>query len=192
MQTKKIIIILILLLLPTVILAQDNLTGFVTDAQSGEPLIGAAISINGQKGVGAITDINGFFSIHTNKKNPYELSVSYTGYKTQQIKIEKNQKEVKIQLEESVDYLKEVVVVGYGTQSRTQLTGAVSTIKADVFANTTAATLDGALGGQVAGLHVTAASGQPGASSSIRIRGGNSINASKSFSIGIYIMIITY
>ena len=178
MQTKKIIIILILLLLPTVILAQDNLTGFVTDAQSGEPLIGAAISINGQKGVGAITDINGSFSIHTDKKNPFELSVSYTGYKTQQIKIEKNQKEVNIQLEESVDYLKEVVVVGYGTQSRTQLTGAVSTIKADVFANTTAATLDGALGGQVAGLHVTAASGQPGASSSIRIRGGNSINAS--------------
>lgn len=178
MQTKKIIIILILLLLPTVILAQDSLTGFVTDAQSGEPLIGAAISINGQKGVGAITDINGSFSIHTDKKNPYELSVSYTGYKTQQIKIEKNQKEVNIQLEESVDYLKEVVVVGYGTQSRTQLTGAVSTIKADVFANTTAATLDGALGGQVAGLHVTAASGQPGASSSIRIRGGNSINAS--------------
>ena len=178
MQTKKIIIILILLLLPTVILAQDNLTGFVTDAQSGEPLIGAAISINGQKGVGAITDINGSFSIHTDKKDPYELSVSYTGYKTQQIKIEKNQKEVNIQLEESVDYLKEVVVVGYGTQSRTQLTGAVSTIKADVFANTTAATLDGALGGQVAGLHVTAASGQPGASSSIRIRGGNSINAS--------------
>ena len=165
MQTKKIIIILILLLLPTVILAQDSLTGFVTDAQSGEPLIGAAISINGQKGVGAITDINGSFSIHTDKKNPYELSVSYTGYKTQQIKIEKNQKEVNIQLEESVDYLKEVVVVGYGTQSRTQLTGAVSTIKADVFANTTAATLDGALGGQVAGLHVTAASGQPGASS---------------------------
>lgn len=68
MQTKKIIIILILLLLPTVILAQDSLTGFVTDAQSGEPLIGAAISINGQKGVGAITDINGFFSIHTDKK----------------------------------------------------------------------------------------------------------------------------
>ena len=178
MRIKKIITILTLLLLPTVIWAQDNLVGVVTDAQSGEPLIGAAISINGQKGTGVVTDINGSFSIHTNSKTPFELSVSYTGYKTQQVKIESSQKKVNIHLEESVDYLKEVVVVGYGTQSRTQLTGAVSTIKADVFANTTAATLDGALGGQVAGLHVTNASGQPGASSSIRIRGGNSINAS--------------
>ena len=178
MRIKKIITILTLLLLPTVIWAQDNLVGVVTDAQSGEPLIGAAISINGQKGTGVVTDINGSFSIHTNSKTPFELSVSYTGYKTQQVKIENSQKKVNIHLEESVDYLKEVVVVGYGTQSRTQLTGAVSTIKADVFANTTAATLDGALGGQVAGLHVTNASGQPGASSSIRIRGGNSINAS--------------
>ena len=178
MRIKKIITILTLLLLPTVIWAQDNLVGVVTDAQSGEPLIGAAISINGQKGIGVVTDINGSFSIHTNSKTPFELSVSYTGYKTQQVKIENSQKKVNIHLEESVDYLKEVVVVGYGTQSRTQLTGAVSTIKADVFANTTAATLDGALGGQVAGLHVTNASGQPGASSSIRIRGGNSINAS--------------
>ena len=178
MRIKKIITILTLLLLPTVIWAQDNLVGVVTDAQSGEPLIGAAISINGQKGTGVVTDINGSFSIHTNSKTPFELSVSYTGYKTQQVKIENSQKKVNIHLEESVDYLKEVVVVGYGTQSRTQLTGAVSTIKADVFANTTAATLDGALGGQVAGLHVTNASGQPGASCSIRIRGGNSINAS--------------
>lgn len=178
MRIKKIITILTLLLLPTVIWAQDNLVGVVTDAQSGEPLIGAAISINGQKGTGVVTDINGSFSIHTNSKTPFELSVSYTGYKTQQVKIENSQKKVNIHLEESVDYLKEVVVVGYGTQSRTQITGAVSTIKADVFANTTAATLDGALGGQVAGLHVTNASGQPGASSSIRIRGGNSINAS--------------
>ena len=178
MRIKKIITILTLLLLPTVIWAQDNLVGVVTDAQSGEPLIGAAISINGQKGTGVVTDINGSFSIHTNSKTPFELSVSYTGYKTQQVKIENSQKKVNIHLEESVDYLKEVVVVGYGTQSRTQLTGAVSTIKADVFANTTAATLDGALGGQVSGLHVTNASGQPGASSSIRIRGGNSINAS--------------
>lgn len=178
MRIKKIITILTLLLLPTVIWAQDNLVGVVTDAQSGEPLIGAAISINGQKGTGVVTDINGSFSIHTNSKTSFELSVSYTGYKTQQVKIENSQKKVNIHLEESVDYLKEVVVVGYGTQSRTQLTGAVSTIKADVFANTTAATLDGALGGQVAGLHVTNASGQPGASSSIRIRGGNSINAS--------------
>ncbi len=74
--------------------------------------------------------------------------------------------------------LNEVVVVGYGTQRRTQLTGAVTTVGAERFADVAAPTLDGALDGAVAGLHVTASSGQPGAASNIRIRGGNSVNAS--------------
>ena len=74
--------------------------------------------------------------------------------------------------------LNEVVVVGYGTQRRTQLTGAVTTVGAERFADVAPPTLDGALGGAVAGLHVTASSGQPGAASNIRIRGGNSVNAS--------------
>lgn len=76
------------------------------------------------------------------------------------------------------DDLNEIVVVGYGTQRRTQLTGAVTKVGADVFDVTTSPTLDGALSGTVAGLNVTASSGQPGAASSIRIRGGNSVNAS--------------
>ena len=71
-----------------------------------------------------------------------------------------------------------VVVVGYGTQRRTQLTGSVTTIGAERFADAPVPTLDGALNGAVAGLNVTAASGQPGAASNIRIRGGNSVNAS--------------
>ena len=74
--------------------------------------------------------------------------------------------------------LNEIVVVGYGTQKRTQLTGSVTKVKADIFELSQAPTLDGALSGQVAGLSVTASSGQPGADSHIRIRGGNSINAS--------------
>jgi len=74
--------------------------------------------------------------------------------------------------------LNEIVVVGYGTQKRTQLTGSVTKVKADIFEISQAPTLDGALSGQVAGLNVTASSGQPGADSHIRIRGGNSVNAS--------------
>lgn len=74
--------------------------------------------------------------------------------------------------------LNEVVVVGYGTQRRTQLTGAVTTVGAERFADVATPTLDGALDGAVAGLHVTASSGQPGAASNMRIRGGNSVNAS--------------
>ena len=74
--------------------------------------------------------------------------------------------------------INEIVVVGYGTQKRTQLTGSVTKIGGSLFGKATAPTLDGALNGAVAGLNVTATSGQPGAASQVRIRGGNSVNAS--------------
>ncbi|MBO7569339.1 MAG: TonB-dependent receptor, partial [Bacteroidaceae bacterium] len=106
------------------------------------------------------------------------LNISFTGYKPQTVTVYDDEEDINVKLTEKRSYLNDVVVVGYGTQSRTQLTGSVTTVKADVFENSTSATLDGALSGQVAGLNVTAASGQPGADSSIRIRGGNSVNAS--------------
>lgn len=87
-------------------------------------------------------------------------------------------KTCKVGLHDDFNALNEVVVVGYGTQKRQQLTGSVTTVKADVFQQAQVPTLDQALAGQVAGLNVTASSGQPGAASQIRIRGGNSINAS--------------
>ena len=74
--------------------------------------------------------------------------------------------------------LNEMVVVGYGTQKRTQLTGSVTKLGGSLFEKTTTPTFEGALNGTVAGLNVTASSGQPGAASQIRIRGGNSVNAS--------------
>ena len=83
-----------------------------------------------------------------------------------------------LSMEREEHNLSEIVVVGYGTQKRTQLTGSVTKVKADIFTTSQAPTLDGALSGQVAGLNVTASSGQPGADSHIRIRGGNSVNAS--------------
>ncbi len=83
-----------------------------------------------------------------------------------------------LSMEREEHHLSEIVVVGYGTQKRTQLTGSVTKVKADIFTTSQAPTLDGALSGQVAGLNVTASSGQPGADSHIRIRGGNSVNAS--------------
>ena len=83
-----------------------------------------------------------------------------------------------LSMEREEHNLREIVVVGYGTQKRTQLTGSVTKVKADIFTTSQAPTLDGALSGQVAGLNVTASSGQPGADSHIRIRGGNSVNAS--------------
>ena len=165
-------------LLPTSVWAQSNITGRVTDAVTGEPLIGAVVSVKGQKNTGTVTNAEGEFSVHSAKNTPVSIVVSYLGYRPQQIDVYDDEDEISVALREAGGYLKEVVVIGYGTQNRTQLTGAVSTIKSDVFTNTTSATLDGALDGQVAGLHVTASSGQPGSESSIRIRGGNSVNAS--------------
>lgn len=150
--------------------------GHVVDAVTGESIWGATIYdiINS---VGATTDANGDFRLDIDRL-PSTIKVSYVGYKETEVKLNENDSTYTIRLKEESQDLGEIVVVGYGTQRRTQLTGAVTKVGADVFDVTTAPTLDGALSGTVAGLNVTASSGQPGAASSIRIRGGNSVNAS--------------
>lgn len=128
-------------------------------------------------GDGTTTDGHGHFRLDPGPL-PADIIVSYIGYSQTTVKVKDDNQHLVVRLHEDNHHLDEVVVVGYGTQRRRQLTGSVVTVKSDVFENSTAATLDGALSGQVAGLSVTAASGQPGAESSIRIRGGNSVNAS--------------
>ena len=153
----------------------QKIQGIIVDATTGESVIGATVKY--AEGKGVTTDYDGHFTIDV-KSLPVKLNISYTGYLPQTIMVYDDEEDIHVKLTEKHSYLNDVVVVGYGTQSRTQLTGSVTTVKADVFENSTASTLDGALSGQVAGLNVTAASGQPGAESSIRIRGGNSVNAS--------------
>lgn len=151
------------------------INGRVADAATGEAIIGASIIYNNK--VGAVTDAEGRFHLDI-KSYPSAINVSYVGYESLQVKLSERDSVVNIRLHEDAQTLSEVVVVGYGTQKRTQLTGSVTTVKADVFSQSQSATLDGALSGQVAGLSVTASSGQPGADSQLRIRGGNSVNAS--------------
>ena len=153
----------------------QTVQGTIVDAITGESILGATVRYGDGKGV--TTDIDGHFAIDV-KSLPVKLTISFTGYRAQAITVYDDEEDINVKLTEKRSYLNDVVVVGYGTQSRTQLTGSVTTVKADVFENSTSSTLDGALSGQVAGLNVTAASGQPGAESSIRIRGGNSVNAS--------------
>ncbi|MBR1492415.1 MAG: TonB-dependent receptor [Bacteroidaceae bacterium] len=153
----------------------QTVQGTITDAATGESIIGATVKYGDGKGV--TTDIDGHFALDV-KSLPVKLNISFTGYRPQTVTVYDDEEDINVKLAEKRSYLNDVVVVGYGTQSRTQLTGSVTTVKADVFENSTSSTLDGALSGQVAGLNVTAASGQPGAESSIRIRGGNSVNAS--------------
>lgn len=154
----------------------QTVSGTVVDRLTREPIVGATV-IDAATRKGTVSDIDGRFAIST-AALPATLRISFIGYKPQEAVVTDAGRELAVSLEEEVNDLAEMVVVGYGTQRRTQLTGSVTKIKADVFASSPAPTLDGALGGAVAGLNVTAASGQPGAASSIRIRGGNSVNAS--------------
>ena len=158
--------------------AQVALTGRVTDAATAEPLTGAQVVLKSAKGTGAITDLEGNFTLNTREKLPLTLVIDYIGYRTEEIDVYDDSEPIDIELSEDVNTLSEVVIIGYGTQKRTQLTGSVTTVKADVLENTRQSTIDGALSGLISGLNVTASSGQPGAESQLRIRGGNSVNAS--------------
>ena len=150
------------------------INGRVADAATGEAIIGASIIYNNK--VGAVTDVDGRFHLDI-ASYPSDINVSYIGYESLHVKISERDSVVSIRLHEDTHKLNEVVVVGYGTQKRTQLTGSVATISSEKIDLVPAPTLDAALGGIVTGVDVTQ-NGQPGAGSTIRIRGGNSVNAS--------------
>ncbi len=158
-------------------LSQTVITGTITDAQSGEPLIGAALVPKSAGEQGTITDANGQFRLVTRAELPITLSVQFIGYRPLEVDVYDSSEPVDIQLVDNSSRLTEVVVVGYGTQKRTQLTGSVATMGADRLAALPVPTLDAALGGTITGVDVST-SGQPGSGSTIRIRGGNSVNAS--------------
>lgn len=154
-------------------LIQSKLDGTVVDDITNQPIIGASINIKGTTH-GVVTDSEGKFYFQTGQKLPYILIVSYIGYKKAEVIVEKNP--VIIHLKEERQELDELVVVGYGTQKRKDITGSVASVpKANLSQVTSSA--DNLLRGAVAGVVVTQSSGRPGASSSVRIRGGNSITA---------------
>ncbi len=177
-MNKRLLTYLLFLATTNVAFSNTTVNGRVIDAVTGEPLIGAHVVLKDARGIGAATDLEGNFSLDIAAELPQTLVVEYLGYGQQEIAVKDDSKPLNIELSEDSELLSEVVIVGYGTQSRTKLTGSVTTIRADILETSKQATLDGALSGQVAGLAVTASSGQPGADSHIRIRGGNSVNAS--------------
>ncbi|KAA6311044.1 TonB-dependent receptor SusC [termite gut metagenome] len=161
------------------VFAQQNslsIQGQVLDRKSNEPLIGASISIEKDK-TGTVSDADGKFFLSL-ESFPATISVSYLGYQTAKISVEKNSGTVTVFLLEDTSVLNEVVIVGYGTQRRKELTGSVASVPKSVLKHVNVPSFDGLLGGTVAGLNVTQNSGQPGAASAIRIRGGNSVTAS--------------
>lgn len=172
------LLLIVFVLFPDFIFAQNIISGQVTDALTGESLTGASVIVKGDRTLGVITDGEGKFNLKINQDVPVSLSIGYIGYQSQQIDVRDVNEPLAIKLKQSSNLLNGIVVVGYGSQKRERLTGSVATVENDVFAKSPSPTLDVALEGQVAGLHVTASSGQPGAASQIRIRGGNSVNAS--------------
>lgn len=175
---KRLFLLLLTIFLSLSALSQTTLTGRITDAHTNEPLIGATIAPKSSKELGAVTDVNGRFALVTNSQLPLTLLVQYVGYRSQEVDVYDASEPNELQLtDNNTNRLNEVVVVGYGTQKRTQLTGSVASLTAEQLENIPAPTLDAALGGAVTGLDVIA-NGQPGSGSTIRIRGGNSVNAS--------------
>lgn len=141
----------------------------MTDVK-GEPIIGANVSVIG-KSIGTITDIDGKFTIQASQGNT--LQVSFIGYKTQTTKVAN--KHITIVLQEDMEMLDEVVVIGYGTVKKSDLTGSVSSISQKNIKDQPMTRLDQALSGRIPGVVVITNSGAPEQSTQIRIRGANSI-----------------
>ncbi|MEY4108039.1 MAG: hypothetical protein RL181_2381 [Bacteroidota bacterium] len=171
---KRRSLILSLLLFSAVsLMAQRAITGKVMDEKS-EPLIGASILVKGTS-TGTVTDVDGSFELQA-PANATTLVVSYTGYATKEVALS-SASAYTITLESEAIALEDVVVVGYGTQSRKELTGSVAKISSEQIARLPVTGVDQALQGQAPGVQVTAASGTPGSSVSIRVRGPSSISA---------------
>lgn len=157
----------------TVVSQKRLVTGVVLDSQ-GEPVVGANVFEKGEKTNGTITDIGGKFSL--NVSDNATLVVSFVGFKNQEIAV-KGRDKIDIRLADDTELLDEVVVVGYMTQKKGLVTGAVSSMKMDEKLNTLPTTSAGnILVGKLAGVSVSTPNGLPGAAPSISIRTGSSWN----------------
>ncbi|MBP9507975.1 MAG: TonB-dependent receptor [Bacteroides sp.] len=165
---------ILLYLFPLWAFAQSiSVQGVVKDP-SGEPIIGASILEVGTTN-GTITDVYGSFKLTTSSKGT--LKVSFIGYQTQLIAVA-GKKQLAVTMKEDTEVLDEVVVVGYGQMRRSDLTGAVVSVSSDAISKSVTTSIDQVLQGRAAGVQVQQNTGMPGGSSSIRIRGVNSLNAS--------------
>ena len=178
MYVKKVTLIIVLLLLGlTQMWAQTvTVTGVVTDKQTGEPLIGVSVAVKGTVR-GSITDLDGKFSI-SNVSAGEVLSISYIGYTTQEIEVKDGTTNYVVALSEDTEVLDEVVVVGFGTQRRANLTEAVATVDTKVLKSRPVTNLGQSLQGTVPGLNLSVGSmgGQLGQTMDINIRGTGTIS----------------
>ena len=168
---KHLFLLLTLLSFSLTALAQQKVTGKVKDS-SGEPVIGASVVVKGNNTMGTITDFDGNFMLDVPTKSV--LVISYIGYVTQEVPtVEK--KSLEIILKEDTKTLDEVVVIGYGTQRKGDVTSSVASVKADNFVKGAVKDVGQLIQGKVAGLAITNPNGDPTGSTQIRLRGTNTI-----------------
>lgn len=174
MKEKILTLFAMLCLWINVAIAQTvQVSGVVVSAEDGEPIVGASVLVEGTT-VGTISDIEGKFSLSNLPNSAKSIVVSYIGMQTQKVAIKPN---VKITLKSDAEELEEVMVVAYGTTKRSAFTGSAAVLDQDKI-STPSASVDKSLAGQLAGVQVISSGGQPGSSTSFRIRGSGSLNAS--------------
>ena len=175
MRRNLLIFLMLSVCLQSALLAQTKtITGKVTDGGDGQPLPGVNILIKGTS-QGSVTTLDGSFTLSATASDV--LAFSFIGYVSQEITIG-NQTNIDVILQPDIANLSEVVVVGYGTQEKSDVTGVVATVEPESFNKGAIVSPDQLIAGKIAGVQITPNTGAPGGQSSIRIRGGTSINAS--------------
>src|SRR5688500_2509883 len=174
MNSRLLLPILFFLIPVVATLAQTTVTGIVRDATNNNaPLIGVTIQEK-DTDRGTITDLDGRFAITVSSPDPV-LIFRYTGYATIEVKLD-GRNQVDVALSEEAKLFDEVVVVGYGIQKKSDLTGAVSKVDGEDIARVAASNVENALQGKVSGVYVAPNSGAPGSGATIRIRGTGTLN----------------
>ena len=174
MFKKLLTIIFMVLLSSQIALAQtQNVAGVVTDSESGEPLAAVTVQIEGGN-VGVTTDMDGEYTIQASPNDV--LLFSFIGYERQRVPID-GRVTINVELSPDIALLNEVVVTGYGTETKREITGSISSVRTSDFENIPVTNTESILQGRAAGVRAAATSGTPGAGLSVQIRGQGSINA---------------
>ena len=175
MKKVKLFFTAVLVLIASSAWAQSQVSGVVTDASTGEPLTGAAIMVKGTRtGTSATSD--GTYSLRVSNPQEAVLVFSFYGFKTVEVPVS-GRSRIDVAMEVDATTLDDVIVVAYGTVRREAATGSVSAVKGETLATTPATSVDKMLSGKMAGVQLSSYSGQPGSTTTIRIRGTSSINA---------------
>ena len=174
---KRIVLGTAVAFLPAISFAQSELTGHIVDANTNEPLIGASVTVKGNKQEGVVTEVDGNFTLSTKENAPLKLKIEYIGYRPIDIEVYDAEEPIEVQLKENSKFLNEVVVIGYGTQKRENVASSISSINNNSFKDVPVTSLDQVLQGRASGVSLTTPSGNVGQAPIVRVRGVASITS---------------